>query len=442
MVVPDPSSYEFGPYRLLFHQGLFRGVEYVPLAPKEFSVLCALASRLGSIVTKEQLIAEVWPRENVSDESIARCIYVLRRTLEQTTGGEGRIYIQTVHRRGYRMAVPVQRFDESAQTVPAPTEQQESALDQCRLGFSRLGFSSAGDIEQAVLCFQKALELDNACAMAYAGLGEATIIQSGRGWLDVDTARQMLRGMVEAGKQFDPRSGFVYALSAFVAGLYEWDWPRAEADSRRAAELGGGYQASIALGMVALCQDRAAEAIPHLEAAVRVAPYIPHCHDMLIWSLLAQEDFERAHAQSRRAAEMLPSITNIFQTYSVAAGCAERHDEAVVAAERAVLLSDRELHALAGLVTALHGAGRTAEARKVYDEIHRRALKETAIWSWLAPEVLLVDGREAGLIALERARDARCCILPIKLTDPRLRRLRSEPRFQAVSQAVFGRRSA
>lgn len=439
MVVPDPASYEFGPYRLLFHQGLFRGTDYIPLAPKEFAVLCALASRLGGIVTKEQLIAEVWPRDYVSDESIARCIYVLRRTLEQTAEGQKRVFIQTVHRRGYRIAVPVHRYDASAQTLPAPTTEQEAALDQCRLGFSRLGFCSKGDIDQAVLCFQKALELDSSCAMAYAGMGEATIIQAGRGWIDVDVARQMLRGMVEAGRMFDPNSGFVYALSSFLAGIFEWNWPQAEADSHRAVKLGGGYQASIALGTVALCQDRTAEAIPHFEDAVRVAPYIPHCHDMLVWGLLAQGDYARAHAQAQRATEMLPSITNLFQTLSVAAAYTDRHDESVTAAERAVLLSERELHTLAGLVTALHRAGRTSEARAVYDEIMTRSTTQKVIWSWIAPEVLLMEGRERCLDVLDRARDERCCILAIKMTDPRLLPMRDEPRFQAVLRTVCGR---
>lgn len=436
MVVPDPASYEFGPYRLLFHQGLFRSGNYVPLAPKEFAVLCALASRLGGIVTKDQLIAEVWPREDVSDESIARCIYVLRRTLEQATGGEGRVFIQTVHRRGYRLAVPVHRYDASSQTLPAPSAQEQSALDQCRLGFGRLGFCSAGDIEQSIECFQKALDLDSSCAMAYAGMGEATIIQAGRGWIDVDVARQMLRGLVEAGKMFDPQSGFVYALSSFVAGLFEWDWRRAETEAQRAVELGGGYQASIAVGTALLCRNHADESIAHFEDAVRVAPYIPHCHDMLVWGLLGQENYARAYESARRATEKLPSITNLFQTYSVAASCADRHDEAVIAAERAVVLSEREVHTLAGLVSALYRAGREAEARVVYDEIQRRAAERKVIWSWLAPEVLLIDGREACLAALERACESRCCILGIKLTDPRLRSIREEPRFQAVVKMV------
>lgn len=437
MFAPDPADYVFGPYRLKSHHGLYRRGEYVPLPPKELAVLCALVSRCGHVVSKEQLIAEVWPRDFVSDESLARCIYVLRRTLGPTDEGD-ESYIQTVYRRGYRFAAPVSLTNVSQHPAPAPSEKQQAALEQCRLGFGRLCFGSRGDVEQAVFCFQRALDHDALCALAYAGLGEATIIQAGRGWMPVEAAREMLRDMADVGRQFNPASGEVFAVSAMVAAMFEWNWTRAEAEAQRAVQLGGDYKASLARGSIALCLGRTDEAVEHLKTAVEQGPYVPHCHDMLTWCLFAHGDHDGALRQARRAVEMLPSVTSIFQAHAAVAGYLELHDEAIAAARRSATLSDREPHGLTALVRALYAAGHDGEACDVYAEILRYAANHRFVWSYIAPEVLLVEGPDCCLDALEQAAADRCCILPIKLTDPRLRVLENEPRFQAVRRSVLG----
>lgn len=65
-------------------------------------VLLAIVRRQGALVTKEQLIDEVWKGEAVGDASLARCLYEARRAL----GDDARRpkYLLTVHGRGYRLA--------------------------------------------------------------------------------------------------------------------------------------------------------------------------------------------------------------------------------------------------------------------------------------------------------------------------------------------------
>jgi len=435
MLVPDSTIYEFGEYRLHPPQGLYRSGEFVALPPKELAVLCALVARRGAIVSKEQLIAEVWPHDYTSNESLTRCIYVLRRTLDADGATS---LIQTVHRRGYRFAGSLRVTDTSYGSGVASSENQRLAIDQCRLGFGRLGYCSQGDIEQAVLCFEKALRLDDNCAAAYAGLGEATIIQAGHGWIGVAEAREMLRGMADMGLSIAPDSGEVMSISATVAAMFEWDWRRAEAEAERAEKLCDDYKGPLSRGLIAHCRRRFEEAVGHLRRAVDIAPYVPHCRTMYTWTLLSRGDAAAALAHAREAAKALPSITHAFRDYAAAAVLAGRPDEAVVAAERAVQLSDREPHILATLVAALHLDGREDEACRTYAEVLSRGNSQRIVWSYIAPEVLLIEGRERCLTALETAAAERCCLLPIKMLDPRLSVLENEPRFQAVVRAVHG----
>ena len=75
----------------------------VELRPLAFEALAHLVRHAGHVVTKDELIAAVWPGLVVTDDSIARCISDIRRALGDV---EQRI-IKTVPRRGYTLAVPV-----------------------------------------------------------------------------------------------------------------------------------------------------------------------------------------------------------------------------------------------------------------------------------------------------------------------------------------------
>ena len=75
----------------------------VELRPLAFEALAHLVRHAGHVVTKDELIAAVWPGLVVTDDSIARCISDIRRALGDF---EQRI-IKTVPRRGYTLAVPV-----------------------------------------------------------------------------------------------------------------------------------------------------------------------------------------------------------------------------------------------------------------------------------------------------------------------------------------------
>jgi hypothetical protein len=159
---------------------------------------------------------------------------------------------------------------------------------------------------------------------------------------------------------------------------------------------------------------------------------------MYTWALLSHGDTEQALRHAREAVRMMPSITHTFRDYAGAAAIAGRADETLKAAERAVQLADREPHILATLVTALHQNGRQEEACDMYAEVLRRGSDQRIVWSYIAPEVLLIEGRQRCLEALETAVAERCCLLPIKVLDPRLQVLADEPRYQAVLRAIHG----
>src|ERR1700746_1832086 len=89
---------EFGRFQMLLRRRLLiaDGVP-VQLGTRALDVLLILIEADGSLVTKENLLARVWPGIHVSDENLKVQISALRKAL-----GEDRDLIRTETGRGYR----------------------------------------------------------------------------------------------------------------------------------------------------------------------------------------------------------------------------------------------------------------------------------------------------------------------------------------------------
>jgi DNA-binding winged helix-turn-helix (wHTH) protein len=77
----------------------------VKLTPKAFGVLRYFVGRPGQLVTKDDLLAAVWPQTVVEAATLASCIQALRRALRDKV--QAPRYIETVPRRGYSFIAPL-----------------------------------------------------------------------------------------------------------------------------------------------------------------------------------------------------------------------------------------------------------------------------------------------------------------------------------------------
>jgi DNA-binding winged helix-turn-helix (wHTH) protein/tetratricopeptide (TPR) repeat protein/TolB-like protein len=84
---------------------LLRGGEPVPVTPKAFAILLVLLDNRGEVVSKEELIRQVWASAYVSDANLTQNISSLRKALGDRTGE--RRYVVTVPGQGYTFAAPV-----------------------------------------------------------------------------------------------------------------------------------------------------------------------------------------------------------------------------------------------------------------------------------------------------------------------------------------------
>ena len=118
--------YEFGSYRLdAVERVLLRDGQPVTLPPKDLETLFVLVEKAGHIVEKEELLEKVWPGVFVEEGNLARHIFNLRQVLGDTA--DGRKYIETIPKRGYRFVAAVHEDPEPAAPLLAGPQTSEQA---------------------------------------------------------------------------------------------------------------------------------------------------------------------------------------------------------------------------------------------------------------------------------------------------------------------------
>ena len=75
------------------------------LAKKPMDVLIHLAAADGGVIGRDDLVDAVWGPHSGGDEGLKRCIYAIRRALDDDP--DAPIYIDTIHGRGYRCIAPI-----------------------------------------------------------------------------------------------------------------------------------------------------------------------------------------------------------------------------------------------------------------------------------------------------------------------------------------------
>jgi Tol biopolymer transport system component/DNA-binding winged helix-turn-helix (wHTH) protein len=251
--------FEFGPFRLSPEEPLLlRDGEPVSLPLKAYGVLGVLVRNSGYVVTKDELMDEVWPDQAVEESNLTQNISVLRRALGESPKRPS--YIETIPRRGYRFCASVREVrDEGGGLLKVLQAKPE--IDQIRGGRDGAEEGKRGrDEESALVLLAPA---DDTQEVPYPVVNELTELIRGQHLPSVSTGRENGRGeggsaAVEVERQtsellperaapvtlriprpfVNSKRGFVFALilMAFAAtGILLWHYRYSEERQRLTA---------------------------------------------------------------------------------------------------------------------------------------------------------------------------------------------------------------
>jgi DNA-binding winged helix-turn-helix (wHTH) protein len=131
--LPVEQTVHFGPYRVHPRQRLvLEGGQPLRLGRRAVEILLVLLEHAGEVVSKQQLIARVWPRSVVEDTNLRVHVAALRKALGD--GQAGQRYIVTVAQRGYSFVAPLS-FEPLAPLahIPHPSLARNLPLQRTRM---------------------------------------------------------------------------------------------------------------------------------------------------------------------------------------------------------------------------------------------------------------------------------------------------------------------
>ncbi len=106
---------------------LRRNRRSVKLQPQPFKLLILLASRAGTLVTRDEIRAELWPAGTFVDfdQAVNFCVRQIRDVLRDSA--DRPLYIVTVPKRGYRFIAPVEAREAGGRSVASLADGSASA---------------------------------------------------------------------------------------------------------------------------------------------------------------------------------------------------------------------------------------------------------------------------------------------------------------------------
>jgi Tol biopolymer transport system component/DNA-binding winged helix-turn-helix (wHTH) protein len=152
MSLNQNNLYEFGGFRIdLSERTLWHKDEFIALPPKVMETLCLLVESGGRLLTKDELIEELWADTFVEERNLTQNIFTLRKVLsEREKGGK---FIETIPRRGYRFVAEIHPVETRSELI------QVSHNKQTRI--SAEGFVSRQELTEAVKEIAKSLVSGN-----------------------------------------------------------------------------------------------------------------------------------------------------------------------------------------------------------------------------------------------------------------------------------------
>ena len=297
--------------------------------------------------------------------------------------------------------------------------------------------SRADGLRKSIALFNQALTIDPAYALAYVGLAQAyrqTLQGADAGPAEVfEPAKVALQRALALA----PNLAEAIAEKGFSLYHFEFDWPGAEREFRRALAVNPNVaMAHYGLAQLLLTQDRPDEGFAHMRLARELDPMSPFLNTLEASYLLAAGRRDEARTRLNRAFDIAPDFYLAYRTQGLLHLADQQPELAIVSLRRAVALSDGNTRASALLGMHLARMGQRDETRAILNQMLERAKTRYVPQVSLAVLHAALGENALALDALERAFAGHDTQLIFLKDDPRWSGLRKEPRFAALMRKL------
>lgn len=301
------------------------------------------------------------------------------------------------------------------------------------------GKRNADGVKKAVEFYEQAIKADPTYALAYAGIADAYAV-----WPDDSLTRKetAVRAKAAASKaiDLDPLLPEAHTSLAFAKMIEDRDLTGAESSFQRSLELNPNYPTAhhwYAYDLVA--QGRVDEAIQSIQRAQTLDPVSLSINNDVGEIHFFARRYDQAIALCRKTLEMDPNFLPAHQTLGLAYAQKGQFPQALAELKQAVAMSANNAYVLALLGYVYGAAGQRAEAEATLAQLQQLSARKYVSPFHLALVHTQLGDFDRAFALLQQAEDEHVFSMLLLKADPKLDKLRADPRYTAFLQRLGGK---
>ncbi len=289
--------------------------------------------------------------------------------------------------------------------------------------------------QKGIEYFRQAIAKDPGYAPAYAGMADCYTWLAVFGWSEARQAMPQAREAALHALHLDDTLAAAHVSLGYVKALYDWDWPGAEREFKRALDLSpGDGDVHFGYSMAYLNPlGRLDESLAEIQNALVLDPLSTYKITAAGITYTDRREYDRAAEQYRKAIELDPAFYHAYDELRGLEAARDRPEaaDAVTRTMRGVFQSADDTAARVRLAAK---QGKRAEALALMDSLIQEytRTKRPAKSCHISQIYSSIGEKDLAFQWLEKAYQERTPLLAYAKVMPYYDNLRSDPRFSAL----------
>ncbi|MHC4192492.1 MAG: protein kinase domain-containing protein, partial [Planctomycetota bacterium] len=297
------------------------------------------------------------------------------------------------------------------------------------------------DIKKAIKYFEQALEIDSAYALAYAGLADAYANLGSHHILPPEDTWPNARSAVDKALAIDDGLAEAHTSLAIVKTCYDWDWPGAEREFKRALEINPNSSNALSEYAAFLsAMEQHDEALSQIERALELDPHSFSVKYYRAWGLYRVGQKNEAIQLVKNEIDSDPDQVNPLWYWCLASLYANqgRYEEALAPLRTQINLMEGDVDDELAFLGYLYGRlGRKAEALKQLEALDELAAKGRYVSPATRSLVYIgLDEKDKVFACLDEGYETHSGWMRWLKVTPLFDTLRDDPRFGDLLQRM------